>query len=124
MFAPSLLPMDLSLVVAQQWPAPSGRQPAGSAGGFLWVLLGVLGMLACSLTELFRLYLWLFCSNVRKIDKAVQVDIPACDMETVMTLTVESIKADLARFQASKAGTTESLAERLCEFGKRSLLAN
>ena len=54
--------------------------------------LAVLGMLACSLAELFRLYLWLFCSRVRKIDKAVQVDIPACDMETVMTLTVESIK--------------------------------
>ena len=119
-FVPCLHSMDLSLAVCPQWPGPSGRQPAGST--FRWVGLAILCMLACSLAELFRLYRWLFRTRIKTNDKAVQVDLPACNLETVMTMTIEAIREELAGFQASKAGTKETLAERLCEFRKRAML--
>ena len=111
----------MDLAVCPHWPGPSGRQPGGTAAGFLWVALPILEMLACSLAELFRLYRWLCSARSRKVDKSVQVNLPPCDIETVMTQTIESIKAELASFQATKGGTKEVLAERLCEFRKRAM---
>ena len=78
-------------------------------------------MLACSLAELFRFYRWLCSARSRKADKSVQVNLPPSDIETVMNLTIESIKAELASFQAARGGAKEVLAERLCEFRKRAM---
>ena len=117
--------MDRALVSCPAWPAPAGRQPAGSAFPWVWLLWGL--PWACVLAELVRLVLWL--ASIRKYsgrhhvsDKAIQVDLPVCKLEAVMTMTVEAIREELAGFQASKAGTKETLAERLCDFRKKAML--
>ena len=74
------------------------------------------------LAELVRLVLWLSHRKRATSEKAIQADLPVCNLEAVMTMTVEAIREELAGFQASKAGTKEALAERLCDFRKRAML--
>ena len=84
----------------------------------LWLLLPWLGLLA----ELVRLARWLCHKPPARHEKAVQVDLPVCDMKQIMLRTVEAIREELSLYQADKGGTKEVLAERLLEFRKRSML--
>jgi hypothetical protein len=82
----------------------------------LWMLLW-----ACFLAELVRLALWLSHRKPATSEKAIQVDLPQCNLKGIMLLTVEAIREELSRNQADRGGPKEQLALRLLEFRKLSM---